>query len=185
MLEKRGEKIVNESACTNPAAISFRITSMRYTKRNYLLAKVAKEHGVDIKPFSDEVQHISSTQSARAYRSYLKDPTDVGEYVGSMFNQPNALDSYDIELVELSHDRAVVEFHYCPLVKAWQECGASLEEIGDLCLSAMHGDEIMAAEMGFDLDIQKTIGCGHDCCRMVYTARKGADNGHTPDKTEG
>lgn len=174
MLEERGDKITNVSACKNPGALGYRAGCISYTTRNYMVSQEAKAQGVDITPITKAVQRKASLASVAEMATRMKDKTSTADYIHAMFFNQMALDAYDCQIVEESHDRTAVEYHYCPLVAAWQKLGLSNQEIGDLCLSAMEGDTIMANALDFDLDIQKTIGCGHDCCRMVITTRKKA-----------
>lgn len=171
MLEERGKEIINESHCTNPAALAYRAATMANTARSLKTAAEARKQGIDLTAVNKAVQKDSSIEMARSIKATMDDPTDVSEFIRRMFRGPLGYAVYDVEVVEESHDRVVLEYHYCPLVKAWQNSGMSVQEIGDTCLNAMEGDLITAAEMGYDLDIQKTIGCGHGCCRLVYSRK--------------
>jgi len=79
---------------------------------------------------------------------------------------------FEMEIVESTPDRYVVEFHYCPLVHAWQKLTDSEEEIALLCDIAMEGDRgIASAFPAFKFDIEKKIAEGGDVCRLVYTLK--------------
>lgn len=79
---------------------------------------------------------------------------------------------FEMEIVESTPDRYVVEFHYCPLVHAWQKLTDSEEEIALLCDIAMEGDRGIASTFpAFKFDIEEKIAEGGDVCRLVYTLK--------------
>lgn len=174
MLEERGKEIVNVSHTDNPMALGYRAAATTYVKSRYELIDAAKKDGIDLSPYTKALQIKSNTENANKIKAMMPEEElgNVEKFFARTLGIPGALAPFEGGVVEAAPDYGVVEFHYCPLVKAWQDLGLPNEEIGDLCLSAMNGDVIMANELGFDLDIQKTIGCGHDCCRMVYTLKK-------------
>ena len=47
---------------------------------------------------------------------------------------------FEMDVKDVQDDRFELEFHYCPLVKAWQKQGCTDEEISNLCDWAMCGD---------------------------------------------
>ena len=61
-----------------------------------------------------------------------------------------------------------IDFHYCPLVKAWQKAGCSDEEISDLCDIAMCGDRGIGEAYGGKLKLLKSIAKGDEVCRLYY-----------------
>ena len=63
------------------------------------------------------------------------------------------------------------DFHYCPLVKAWQKQGCSDEEIRCLCDHAMCGDRGIAESFGCELDLPATIARGDDVCQIRFVRR--------------
>ena len=61
-----------------------------------------------------------------------------------------------------------LDFHYCPLVAAWQKLGCTPDEIAHLCDIAMDGDRGIAEECGLDITIEKKIAEGDDTCRLSF-----------------
>ena len=61
-----------------------------------------------------------------------------------------------------------LDFHYCPLVKAWQKAGCSDEEIAQLCDIAMCGDHGIGARFDSVLELPKCIAKGDDVCALRY-----------------
>lgn len=71
--------------------------------------------------------------------------------------------------VQKSDERELtVDFHYCPLVSAWQKQGASYEEIGRLCDIAMRGDAGIAQSFGARLELGEVIAKGGRVCRVSF-----------------
>ena len=76
-------------------------------------------------------------------------------------------------------DVLYLDFHYCPLVKAWQKAGCSDEEIAQLCDIAMCGDHGIGARFDSVLELPKCIAKGDDVCALRY--KKAAEK-KTEDK---
>ena len=70
--------------------------------------------------------------------------------------------------IDVQDDRFELEFHYCPLVKAWEKQGCTDEEISNLCDWAMCGDRGIGEAYGCELDLPKTIARGDDVCHLIY-----------------
>lgn len=84
---------------------------------------------------------------------------------------------FEMDIVELSEDRFVVEFHYCPLVAAWSRFTQDEKEISTLCDVAMEGDRgIISTFPGFAMELEKTIASGHEVCRLVILKKKSENN---------
>lgn len=172
-MEEKQSKIVNVSTTDNVAALAYRAAVVTYTKRNLATQQEAKRQGVDMEPVRKEVQRKASVEMAEGIKAQMEDKTDIGDFIKKMFRGPLGYAAYEVDVVESGHDKVDLEYHFCPLVQAWQAAGVSDEEIAQLCDSAMVGDSITAETMGFNLDIQKTIARGDCVCKMVYTQKKG------------
>ena len=73
---------------------------------------------------------------------------------------------FEMEFLGLDDDFFDVDFHYCPLVSAWQKQGCSDEEIDKMCDWAMEGDRGIAESFGCTLELKKTIAKGDDICQI-------------------
>jgi hypothetical protein len=73
---------------------------------------------------------------------------------------------FEMEFIRLDDDAFDVDFHYCPLVNAWQKQGCSDEEIDKLCDWAMEGDRGIAQAFGCELELKKTIAKGDGVCQI-------------------
>ena len=74
----------------------------------------------------------------------------------------------EMDLVENTDDMLYLDFHYCPLVKAWQKAGCSDEEIARLCDIAMCGDHGIGSCFDARLELPKAIAKGDDICALRY-----------------
>ena len=87
--------------------------------------------------------------------------------VKGLFGKPAQM-VFEMDVKDVQDDRFELEFHYCPLVKAWQKQGCTDEEISNLCDWAMCGDRGIGEAYGCDLDLPKTIARGDDVCHLIY-----------------
>ena len=84
-----------------------------------------------------------------------------------LFTKPAQL-VFEMDVLESTDDKLSLDFHYCPLVKAWQNAGCSDEEIAMLCDIAMCGDHGIGECYGAKLDLPKCIAKGDDICALRY-----------------
>ena len=79
---------------------------------------------------------------------------------------------FEMDIKRCTDDHLDIDFHYCPLVKAWQKQGCSDEEIKVLCDHAMCGDRGIAESFGCELDLPATIANGDDVCKIRFVRRE-------------
>ena len=75
---------------------------------------------------------------------------------------------FEMDIKQCTDDHLDIDFHYCPLVKAWQKAGCTDEEIATLCDIAMCGDHGIGESYGSVLDLPKCIAKGDDICSLRY-----------------
>ena len=75
---------------------------------------------------------------------------------------------FEMEIKEHTDDCLSVDFHYCPLVKAWQKQGCTDEEIARLCDIAMCGDHNIAKTYGGHLELPQCIAKGDAVCELHF-----------------
>ena len=78
---------------------------------------------------------------------------------------------FEMDIKRCDDDHLDIDFHYCPLVKAWQKQGCSEEEIRRLCDHAMCGDRGIAESFGCELELPATIARGDDVCQIRFVRR--------------
>ena len=75
---------------------------------------------------------------------------------------------FEMDVVESTDNTLYLDFHYCPLVKAWQKAGCSDAEIARLCDIAMCGDHGIGKCFDARLELPKAIAKGDDVCALRY-----------------
>ena len=81
---------------------------------------------------------------------------------------------FEMEFLTLNDDAFDVDFHYCPLVNAWQKQGCSEKDMDKLCDWAMEGDRGIAEAFGCELELKTTIARGDGFCQIRIKRKKGA-----------
>ena len=142
----------------------------------YLLCDEAKKRGLDPRDFaSDAIKRCGLSQGAELVE---KGKTDSLKGLRkTLFTKPAQL-VFEMKILESTDDKLSIDFHYCPLVKAWQKAGCSDEEIAMLCDIAMCGDHGIGERYGSVLDLPKCIAKGDDIFFEKYWAPFTADTLH-------
>ena len=132
----------------------------------YLLSDEAGKRGLDWWDFgSAAIKRYGLTHGANHIK---KGGTD--SLVGlrkTLFTKPAQM-VFEMKILESTDDKLSIDFHYCPLVKAWQKAGCTDEEIAMLCDIAMCGDHGIGEAYGAVLDLPKCIAKGDDICSLRY-----------------
>ncbi|MTI62076.1 MAG: hypothetical protein FH762_19195 [Firmicutes bacterium] len=99
------------------------------------------------------------------------DTDDLKEFAAEFAND-QVKDIFEMDIVESTDDKFVVEFNYCPLVAAWMKLTDNEEDIDHLCDIAMDGDRgILSTYDNFEFDLQETIASGGDVCKIVISKK--------------
>lgn len=136
----------------------------------YLLCDEAAKRGLDPRDFgSDAVRRCGLSQGADLVK---KGGTDSLKGLRkTLFTKPAQM-VFEMDILKSTDDELNIDFHYCPLVKAWQKAGCSDEEIAMLCDIAMCGDHAIGECYGSTLDLPKSIAKGDDVCALRYHKKK-------------
>ena len=87
------------------------------------------------------------------------------------FLNDNVVKIFEMEPTCVDEHEMKVNFHYCPLVAAWQKLGFSEADIATFCDIAMDGDRGIVKEFPeFECELGKTIAKGDSICEV--TVRK-------------
>ncbi|MBU2515892.1 L-2-amino-thiazoline-4-carboxylic acid hydrolase [bacterium] len=76
---------------------------------------------------------------------------------------------FEMKVLESTDDKLSIDFHYCPLVKAWQKLGCSDEQIEKLCDVAMEGDRGIASCFDGEMNLGKVISKGDSFCEVRFS----------------
>ena len=165
-------KVVNEPTNKNALLQAIRAQLEHRAFWLYLLCDEAGKRGLDWEDFgSAAVRRCGLSQGADLVK---KGGTDsLKGLKKTLFNKP-AQWVFEMDIKESTDDRLFIDFHYCPLVKAWQKAGCTDEEIAKLCDIAMCGDHGIGETYGSVLDLPKCIAKGDDICALRYSKKAGA-----------
>lgn len=104
----------------------------------YLLCDEAGKRGIDWRDFgSAAVKRCGLSQGkGLIIKGGTRDLTGLRK---TLFTKP-AQWVFEMDVKKSTAKELDIDFHYCPLVKAWQKAGCSDEQIALLCDIAMCGD---------------------------------------------
>ena len=133
----------------------------------YLLCDEAEKKGLKMEDYAPQaIRRCGIYQGA-----LLKEKGAKGE---SLKGLKNALfgffarQVFEMKIQRCDDDHLDIDFHYCPLVKAWQKQGLSDEKIAELCDCAMCGDRGIASNFDAELQLNKRIAYGDDICEIRF-----------------
>lgn len=163
-------KVKNEASIKNPLVKAVREQLEHRALWMYLLCDEAGKRGLEWEDFgSAAVKRCGlyqggglvkkgGTQSLKGLRKTL-------------FTKP-AQWMFEMDIQESTDDLLSIDFHYCPLVKAWQKQGCSDEDIARLCDIAMCGDRGIGEAYGCELELPQCIAKGDPICAIRYVRNK-------------
>ncbi len=138
----------------------------------YFLLKHAKEKGLQWDDFSrDAVRECGHYHGKEKIIANCPKYEDFREFFKAFISEDVAK-VLELEVIEKTEDKLYMDFHYCPLVTAWQKLGCTQEEIEQLCDIAMEGDRGVAETLGFDFEIKSKIAEGANTCRIDFNKKK-------------
>ena len=143
--------VKNEAKYKNPLLAAIREQLEHRAYWLYLLCDEAGKRGLD-----HGMRHVKkgNTDSLKGLKKVL-------------FTKPAQL-VFEMDVLKSTDDELNIDFHYCPLVKAWQKAGCTDEEIAVLCDIAMCGDHGIGECYGAVLDLPECIAKGDDVCSLRY-----------------
>jgi len=159
--------IINEDKLITEVrkAIEHRATWM------YLLLKEAREKGLEWDEFARPAIFQTGCLSGQTKLGKMKDPSSMVEF-STVFAGETSRGVFEMEVVKTDEEGYHLDFHYCPLVAAWEKLGASQEEIEQLCDIAMDGDRGVAEQFpDFEFSLGKTIAEGESVCQIRFDKR--------------
>ena len=134
----------------------------------YLLMDEAKKQGLDWNDFARKaIFRCGHFHGEHKIKDNCPNYENLEEFYPVFLNEPTEK-TLEVEILEKTPDFLHLDFHYCPLVAAWEKLGCTPEEIALLCDIAMDGDRGIAEECGLDITIEKKIAEGDDTCRLAF-----------------
>lgn len=156
--------IKNHAKHTNKIIKAIRGTLEHRASWLYLLLDEAEKRGIATEEFSRAAilrcgcfqgDHLVAEAGTKSLRGLKK----------TLFTLPARM-VFEMKVLTCTDDRLDIDFHYCPLVAAWQAHGASDTQIARLCDIAMQGDRGIASSFGCELNLGETIAKGYGKCEI-------------------
>ena len=159
-------KIKNEPKIKNKIIAAVREQLEHRALWLYLLRDEGSKRGLDANEFSSAaIRRCGLIQGKNLVKKGKT--TSLKGLKKTLFTKP-AQWVFEMDVFESTDEKLSLDFHYCPLVKAWQKAGCSDEEIAQLCDIAMCGDHGIGERYGSVLDLPKCIAKGDDVCSLRY-----------------
>lgn len=165
-------KIINEPKNKFPLIVAIRELLEHRALWMYLLCDEARKAGVDPALFAPKAIKRCGLFQGGALIDKGGGTFSLKSLKKGLFGKAAQM-VFEMDVQEVSNDCFRLEFHYCPLVKAWQKQGATDEEIAQLCDWAMCGDRGIGEAYGCKLDLPRAIGRGDATCQLVYYRPEG------------
>lgn len=162
-------KIVNEPRIKNKLITAIREQLEHRALWLYLLCDEAGKRGLDKMDFGSAAIRRCGLSQGKSLVRKGKTKSLKG-LKRTLFTKP-AQWVFEMDVLESTDETLFLDFHYCPLVKAWQKAGCSDEEIAQLCDIAMCGDHGIGSRFNSVLELPKCIAKGDDVCALRYTQR--------------
>ena len=159
-------KIINEPKIKNPLIVKIRELLEHRAFWLYLLTDEAEKRGLDPTDFASAA--ITRCGTAQGSDLVKKGGTKSLRGLKKTLFTKAARWVFEMDVVESTDETLYLDFHYCPLVKAWQKAGCTDEEIARLCDIAMCGDHGIGACFDARLELPKAIAKGDEICAMRY-----------------
>jgi hypothetical protein len=163
MIENKPSINGNEVVDVQRAAIGHRAT---WTGLTYAKAREAGKADEAEKFIREAILETGGIHGAQI-KARCSNPDDVAVFSESFLN-PTVTKTFEMEFKTKTADRLDLDFHYCPLVKAWQELGFDDATCDKLCDMAMDGDRGIAKAMGLEFHLGDTIAKGGKVCQVSF-----------------
>ena len=153
-------KTGNEKANINRSQVEHRATWMALTYEE------AKKAGADAETITRKAIKRTGNIHGHGWKEQTGDISNLTNFDNVFFNDIGKA-TFEIE-TSSTIDDVYAEFHYCPLLAAWQKMGYDDETCALLCDMAMDGDRGIAESIGYKLDLTDTIAKGCATCKLHF-----------------
>lgn len=137
----------------------------------YLLLQEARERGLDWDEFARPAIEKTGGIHGQLKLEKMSDPASMEEFQ-TVFAGEVSQKVFEMDVVAADQEKYHLDFHYCPLVSAWEKLGATPEDIKHLCDIAMDGDRGMASQFpAFEFTLGHTIAEGGPVCQIRFDKR--------------
>lgn len=165
-------KIVNEPTNSEEIVVEVRNAIEHRATWMYHLMNEARERGLDWDDFARKAIGKTGCMHGTRFAEMMEDKSKMEEF-SKVFAVGTGRKVFDMEVVAEDEEKYYLDFHYCPLVKAWQKLGLSDEEIEHLCDIAMDGDRGISSQFPeFQFTLGETIAQGAPVCQIRFDKKK-------------
>ena len=161
------KKIKNEAVKQNDTIEMMRKNFEHRATWMGLIYDEGKKRGVDLEEIIRAAIKRTGHIHGENIKAANKNPDSVGSF-GLTFLDDNGVKCFQMDIQDPTADKMDVEFHYCPLVSAWEKLGFDQETMAKLCDMAMDGDRGIAQANGFKFELGDTIAKGNSCCELHF-----------------
>ncbi len=168
--------IRNEAKIKNPLIVAIREQLEHRALWMYLLCDEASKQGLPAESYAPQAIRRCGLYQGAGLREKAGGSDSLKGLKKTLFSKPAQL-VFEMKIRSCTDDELFIDFHYCPLVKAWQKQGCSDEEIRQLCDHAMCGDRGIAESFGCELHLPATIARGDDVCKIRFMRNKNSERG--------
>lgn len=133
----------------------------------YLLLKEVEKRGLDMEEVGRAaIYNCGCFHGVEKILKNCENPDDMRSFL-KVFADETGQKVFEMEILKNDEDTLNIDFHYCPLVSAWQKLGATAEELPLLCDIAMDGDRGICSKMnGYKFELGKVIAKGEGICEI-------------------
>jgi hypothetical protein len=135
----------------------------------YLLIDEAEKAGIDLGQVAPKAIHRCGIYQGGLLRT--KAGTQSLKGLKKALFSWSAQQIFEMTIVESTDDKLSIDFHYCPLVKAWQKQGCTDEQCAKLCDYAMCGDRGIGESFGAALELPRAISRGDETCQIRFVRK--------------
>lgn len=158
--------IVNKPVIDDPVVNGIRNAIEHRATWFYLLLSEAEKNGVDIEKMGRSAIYQCGCLHGKHKLENCRDTSDLREFM-EVFADGTVRKVFEMEIIQNTKDKLSIDFHYCPLVEAWQKLGVSTDMLPLLCDIAMEGDRgIVSQFSGCSFQLDGTIAEGKSVCKI-------------------
>jgi hypothetical protein len=157
-------EVTEEKIEVNRAQIEHRATWMA------LIFDELKKRGLDAEGITRAAISRCGGIHGSNMRAKCSDPEDARSF-HDVFMADTSVKTFCMDNAKADKESFSVQFHYCPLISAWQKLGFDDERCALLCDIAMDGDRGIAKAMGMEMKLDGTIANGDETCSLRFILR--------------
>lgn len=162
--------VVNEAKIKNPLIVAIREQLEHRALWMYLLCDEAEKKGLPSSEYAPDAIKRCGLYQGGILRQKAGGGSSLKGLKKTLFSK-FAQWVFEMDIKKCDDDHLDIDFHYCPLVKAWQKQGCTDEQICTLCDQAMCGDRGIAESFGCTLNLPKTIAKGDGVCEIRFVRK--------------